>query len=181
MRCALIVAHPDDEAMWFAGYLLTHPGDWTVICCSIPRTDPVRAWKFYDACTTLGVVGKVIPVTETPPSQRLLGLHMLDLTGYELILTHGSEPEPGYGHQHIHHQHVHQHVTRGYPNHSIKTLGQGGEQIRLTESQLARKHAALRCYDHRLPYQGELIPKWQALLHRYCETGGYDLGVESYA
>ena len=180
MRRALVVAHPDDESIWFGGYVLANPGDWTIFCCSIPRVDPIRAWKFYAACEVLGVRGKVLPVTERPPNQPLMALHLLDLDPFDLIVTHGRGPEPGYGHQHVHHAHVHQHVMANFAAKPIRTLGER-EQIRLTADQRARKEAALRCYDHLLPYNGRLMPKWKALLHRYCETGGYDLGVETYA
>ena len=178
-RAALVVAHPDDESLWFAGYVLRHPYNWIIIACSIPRIDPVRAWKFYDACRTLGAQGRVLPHVESPPDRPLAGLHMLDLNGFDLIVTHGDKPEPGYGFQHPHHAQVHSFVVEKWAHKPCVFLG-GAEQIRLDSAELARKQEALRCYDHLLPYQGRLIAKHTALMHRYCEAGGYDLATESY-
>ena len=61
MKRAIVVAHPDDEVLWAGGLPLRFPGDWTVVCCSTPAKDPVRAEHFFDACDVLGVKGKIFP------------------------------------------------------------------------------------------------------------------------
>ena len=57
---------------------------------------------------------------------------------------------------------------------------QGANVLCLDESITARKLRALQCYSHVLPYNGKTMPKWEALLHRYIEVGGYEFDVESY-
>lgn len=170
-----VVAHPDDEVLWSAGLMLAMPGKWTVICCSIPRIDPVRAWKFYDACAELGAQGRVLPMTESEPDQPLRSLHMLDLNDYDLILTHGAAGE--YGHEH--HKQVHHYIMARWAHKPIVTFG-GERKHELSTDELCAKLRALKRYDHCLPYEGKSIPKWRALVHRYCDVGGYNLGVEAY-
>jgi hypothetical protein len=169
MRSAIVVAHPDDETLWCGGYPLRYPGDWTVLCCSVPRIDPIRAIKFFDACAILGVCGDVLPFTESQPNEALGHLDKLDLSGFDLILTHNAAGE--YGHRH--HQSVHQYVTR---HATCKVMTFKGTQVRLdlTPDETARKLAALACYDHTSPTDAK--PKWQALLDRYH----IDPTVETY-
>lgn len=171
---AIVVAHPDDESLWCAGLPITEPGDWTIICCSIPRIDPIRAWKFHDACAVLGAISRLIPIPETSPTEPLTSLHWLDLSGYDEIYTHGEAGEYG----HLHHCQLFEHVTRHWAYKPIFTFWGRDRSIELTPDQWRRKRAALKCYDHVLPYGGRNIPKWQALLERYGHT---DLKTETYA
>lgn len=178
-RAALVVAHPDDETLWCGGLLLRHPAiDWTVIACSIPRRDPERAWKFYEACAELGAQGRVLPVQETEATQPL-GLDLLDLSGFDLVVTHGAAGEYG----HPHHRQVHRVVRAMVPARLLaigwRPGGGGTHWLALQPSEVARKLAALRCYDHRAPLD-DGKPKWQALLDRYVDREGLDFGVESY-
>jgi hypothetical protein len=166
VKRVLVVAHPDDEALWFGGLLIAEPGDWTCICCSIPRTDPIRAYKFFDACDVLGAKGRLLPFTEGEE----LDLSHLDVSGFDQVVTHGVVGE--YGHRH--HVQLNRHligaVTGRYG------MLPGTKRIELTASQYERKVQALRCYDHTSPYDRK--PKWQALLDRYGTE--FDLTVETY-
>lgn len=168
-KSVMVVAHPDDETLFGAVALTLMPGEWTVICCSIPRIDPIRAWKFFDACDVFGAKGRLIPITETEPSERLNGLEMLDLSEFDQIVTHGEAGEYG----HVHHKHVHQFVTGRWAHKPIKCFANKGEagskEIRLDGFAAEKKKEALRRYDHCLPYGGRVIPKWQALLERYAD------------
>jgi hypothetical protein len=95
-RRILVTAHPDDESLWFAGLLLRYPGPWTVVCCSIPQKDPIRAYTFYDACAWLGARGRVLPWVENKDQPlALCALETLDLEGYDLVVTHGRNGEYG--------------------------------------------------------------------------------------
>src|SRR6185369_9909067 len=95
MKRVLVVAHPDDESLFFGGLLASEPGDWTVISCSIPRTDPIRAWKFFDACEVLGAKPRLLPFSETE-----FNISALELSSFDQIVTHNSAGE--YGHpQHL--------------------------------------------------------------------------------
>jgi LmbE family N-acetylglucosaminyl deacetylase len=174
---ALVVAHPDDETLWAGGYLLRHP-DTTVICCSVPRHDSIRAWKFFDACDSLGVKGRIIPATESAPDKPLEHLGVLDLSRYDTIITHGKDGEYG----HLHHKQVHEFITSYYPEKNILSFGFGKGEIRLelTEDEQQRKLAALQCYDHIWPYQGRNIPKWRALMERYVWSNEVNFKLETY-
>lgn len=181
MKRAVVVAHPDDETLWAGGMIIRHPGDWTVICCTIPATDPIRAVKFHEACKILGAESQVFPHTEPPANERITWLDEIDLSGYDHIVTHNSMGE--YGHQQ--HRDVHRYVVRNYGKKLITTFGyrEGGygvHKIELTEFESARKLKALKCYDHCLPYDGRCPPKWEALLHRYIQTGGINFDIETY-
>ncbi len=175
MRRALVVAHPDDESLWFGGLLAAEPGDWTVICCSIPRTDPERAWKFFDACEVLGAKARLLPFTEAGAKEPLQDLDLMDLSGFEQIVTHNVVGEYG----HAHHVQINRTLVARYPD-KIVTGGYGkapgAKRIALNEHQLGLKMAALRCYDHTSPSDGK--PKWRALLDVYGPQ--FDLGVETY-
>lgn len=172
---ALVVAHPDDESLWFGGLLAAEPGDWTVICCSIPRTDPIRAWKFFDACDVLGAKARMIPAVETAPGEALKFVDQIDLSAFEQIVTHGAVGEYGHGH----HLQLNRVLRARYPGKVLTGCygkAPGPKRIALSEHQLGIKMAALRCYDHTSPSDGQ--PKWRALLDRYGSQ--FDLGVETY-
>lgn len=178
---ALVVAHPDDETLWFGGLLVAHPGDWTVICCSIPRRDAVRAHKFFAACERLGARGSLLPWTETEADCELTNLEHLELAHFGCVVTHNARGEYG----HLHHRHVHRHVAATYRG-PLLVSGYGQPQapyaVVLDEAQWQRKLDALMSYDHIAPYAGIAEPseKWEALLHRYAEVEGIDLKREPY-
>jgi len=174
MRRALVVAHPDDESLWFGGLLIAEPGDWTVIACSIPSADPIRAWKFFDACDILGARARLLPFEETA-----LRLEHLDLSGFDQVVTHSAAGEYG----HAHHQMVHRHVALRCAGRALVGLyGMPGAQtqdkvIALADEQWARKAAAIAAYDHVSPTDGR--PKGEALIARYGRQ--FNLRVERYA
>lgn len=184
---AVVVAHPDDEALWFAGLMLQWPIQWTVIACSIPAKDPERAWKFYKACDILGAQGKVVPVTESPVGQPLDAgvMRMLDeeLDQFDIIATHSVAGEYG------HNQHIDLH---GYCNwaHPDKTIsGMYGVPVEtiaarkgfqrwtcaLSDEQFDRKLDAIRAYDH--PHHSGRAC-WEFLLMQFEKK--FDLRNEIY-
>jgi len=175
---AMVVAHPDDETLWGGGLILRHPGDWTIICCSIPRRDPVRAEKFQDACRVLGATPRLIMETESEAHEPLPGLKHLDLEEFGHIVTHGAHGE--YGHDH--HKQVHAHVTGIYGHKRLsffgfRLAGVGHTVLVLKAEEVEKKLLALKCYNHICP--SYRIPKWEGLLKRY-KKDGYSIGVESY-
>lgn len=161
--------------MWFGGLLAAEPGDWTIVCCSIPRTDPERAWKFFDACEVLGAKARLLPFTETDPHEPLYYIGMIDLSEFDQILTHNLVGEYG----HPHHVALNRLLTSLYPD-RVVTGGygkaDGPKRVALNEHQLGVKMAAIRCYDHVSRLDG--VPKWRALIDRYGSQ--FDLGVETY-
>lgn len=171
MKRAMVVAHPDDETLWGAGWILRHPAEWTIYACSIPDRDPVRALLFYDACEVLGARGVVLPYVE----RDSLNLKHLRLDGFEQIVTHNHMGE--YGHRH--HKQVHDYIAATYPSVPVVHFGYGmrkARELRLNEAEQSIKERALRCYSHVLLYAGRMMPKWQALLERYK----IDMSVETY-
>ena len=172
-RMCCITAHPDDESLWAGGLL--QKGDWTVICCSIPHKDPIRAYKFYRACDVLGVKGIVLPFPEGESTKSFSHMDVIDLDLFDGVLTHNSSGEYG----HIHHKSVHHWVVENFKG-NIWTFGFGeGEYVhRLSKDEVERKMCALQSYDHKLPYMGRLTMKWEALLHRYMRD--QDFTKESF-
>ena len=171
---ACVVAHPDDEVLWAGGLLQT--GNWTVICCSVPRTDPIRAYKFFECCDVLGVKGRLLPFSEGGPSIEFPHLVALeDLSEFDGVLTHNETGEYG----HLHHRQVHRYVKDNFKG-PIATFGFGrGEHfIKLTEEELNIKVDAIQKYNHLLPYEGHVMEKYKALIHRYMQD--QDFGVESF-
>lgn len=179
METVVVTSHPDDEVLWAGGFILRNP--CTVICCSVPRHDSIRAWKFFDACESLGAKARLIPATEASPDIPLGHLDILDLSNYDLIVTHNSEGEYG----HLHHRSVHEHIVNHWGHKEILTFGYrkgsiGEIRLDLSKEEYERKLTALRKYDHLWPYRGTSIPKWEALLHRYGEIEGIDFSVETF-
>lgn len=178
----IVTAHPDDEVLWSGGLPIRFPElKWTIICCSVPRHDSIRAWKFFDACEVLGSYAKLIPVTETEPSEPLRNLEVLDLTPYDCIITHNQWGE--YGHRH--HQYVNQYITDVWKHKKILTFGfrkgeQGKKTLHLGADESYKKLQALKKYDHLWPYETGVIPKWEALLHRYVTLEGLPFDIETY-
>jgi LmbE family N-acetylglucosaminyl deacetylase len=175
-RRALVLAHPDDESLWAAGLLIRYPGDWTAICCSIPARDPIRAWKFFDACEVLGARARLMPFVEKP-NAPLDHLGELELDGFDLIVTHGAAGEYG----HPAHVALHELIARrrsrflaiGY-----RKAGAGELALQLSPAEWTQKLGALRCYDNIMTFRGRRMMTWEALRAEYGAT--FDLQRESY-
>ncbi len=172
----LVVAHPDDETLWCGGLLLRYHTNFQVICCSIPRRDPIRAWKFYDACHRLAIRrARILPVIEPDASSNFDHLSMLDLSEFDCIVTHNAVGE--YGHKQ--HVSVHEYVRSRWADRMISIgygLPPGETKVVLTAEESRRKQLALQCYDH--TSSSDRKPKWEALLQRYGTQ--YDLNTEYY-
>lgn len=165
--CLLVVAHPDDETMWFSSLLTEgYAKSWTVLCMSVPRIDPIRAWKFYEACAVLGARGEVVPFVESGPGESLDTLDLMGTPRFnqDVIATHGAHGE--YGHKH--HIDVHHAVVDHFPGRPIITT----QPFEHTARPLSPLHKqALRCYDHMTDYPPlGRVPKWEALEHRYGQV-----------
>jgi LmbE family N-acetylglucosaminyl deacetylase len=177
----LVTAHPDDECLWFGGLVLRYPGDWTIICCSVPTRDPIRAYKFFDACDDLGAKGRLLPFQETL-GRPLKSLESIALESYDVIVTHG--PKGEYGHPH--HRQAHSFV-RGRVNGPILCSAYNDLSdcpIELTAVEWSCKLAALKSYDHDMLWGGKWRPTWDALIAEYGTPGqhhGFDLKCERYA
>lgn len=178
-RGVVVVAHPDDESLWFAGLMIAWPLQWTVIACSIPESDPIRAWKFYDACEILGATGKVLPLQESGvymPLRKSVMEFLPDLSDFDVIVTHGTAGE--YGHRH--HIELGDKIAAKYPSKTARgcySLAEGELVVQLDGEQFARKQKAIDAYDHMAPADGGLT-KGEALIRRY--SAKFDLRRETY-
>lgn len=159
MSSAVVVAHPDDESLWCAGAVIREKAD--VICCTVPRRDPERAIRFFDAVRELGGYPILIPFVESPPDMPIPHLDALDLSKYEKVYTHNAQGEYG----HLHHKQIHEHVLETYSG-AIRTFNGDDEVIHLTAEESETKNRALACYDHCSPSDGGQT-KYEALLKRY--------------
>lgn len=138
-RALVVVAHPDDESLWCAGYLMAHPGT-DVLCCSIPKRDPERCVHFFQACGVLGANGYI---AGRLASNDKIDLHaaMLFASQYDEIITHNAKGEYG------HHAHIAVHHAMKSLGKPIRFFGYGFEKGEPID--LDTKMRALSCYTSR--------------------------------
>ena len=107
-RCAVIVAHPDDETLWTGGTILLHPeAEWTVVALC-RRSDRDRAPKFFESLEYLGADGAIGDLDDGPDQDPLPGhmvrkvvMDLLPSDRFDLIVTHGPQGEYTY---HLRHE-----------------------------------------------------------------------------
>jgi LmbE family N-acetylglucosaminyl deacetylase len=105
-KCAVIVAHPDDETLWAGGTMLIHPeSEWSIITLC-RKSDPDRSSKFFRALKQLnasGVMGDLDDGPEqTPLEERKTQNTIIQLLAedrFDLIMTHGLQGE--YTHEEV--------------------------------------------------------------------------------
>ena len=96
-RCAVIVAHPDDETLWAGGTILLHSdAKWTVVTLC-RKSDKDRSFRFFKALDELGAKGAMGDLEDgpeqTPLDRREVQntiLDMLPQRQFDLIITHGA-------------------------------------------------------------------------------------------
>ena len=95
-RCAVIVAHPDDETLWSGGIILTHPeSNWTIVTLC-RKGDADRAPKFFKALEGFNARGTMGDLDDGPEQSPLDSrevqdtiLKLLPSHTFDLIITHG--------------------------------------------------------------------------------------------
>ncbi len=95
-RCAVIVAHPDDETLWAGGTMMMHPdAKWTVVTLC-RKSDPDRAPKFFEALDRLNAKGAMADLDDGIEQMPLFAkevqntvLNLLESHKFDLIITHG--------------------------------------------------------------------------------------------
>ena len=99
-KCAVIVAHPDDETLWAGGTILMHPeSNWTVVTLC-RKSDPDRAPRFFRAIEKLNATGAMGDLDDGPEQLPLTSrqvqheiLQNLLSHRFDLIMTHGLNGE----------------------------------------------------------------------------------------
>ena len=125
LKCAVIVAHPDDETLWAGGTLLMNPdNDWTIIT-TCRKDDPDRAPKFFAALDVLNARGGMGDLDDGPDQLRLKPeqvqqtvLSLLPERAYDLIFTHSPQGEYT---RHRRHEEVAEAVLRLIESRQLKT------------------------------------------------------------
>jgi LmbE family N-acetylglucosaminyl deacetylase len=99
-KCAIIVAHPDDETLWAGGLILMHPQvKWTVVTIC-RKSDADRAPKFFKALEEFGANGYMGDLDDGPEQRPLDNgevqqtvMKLLPFDKFELIITHSTSGE----------------------------------------------------------------------------------------
>lgn len=99
-KCAVIVAHPDDETLWAGGLMLMHPEvEWTVVTMC-RKSDPDRAPKFFKALEKLSATGLMADLDDGPEQRPLNHAEvrrtirtLLPPERFDLVITHGLSGE----------------------------------------------------------------------------------------
>ena len=94
-KCAVIVAHPDDETLWMGGIMLMHPDcQWTVVTIC-RKSDPDRSARFFKALREFNAGGAMgdlddgaeqVPLSGRKVQDAILGLLQSDR--FDSIFTH---------------------------------------------------------------------------------------------
>ena len=99
-KCAVVVAHPDDETLWSGGIILMHPeSDWTVVTLC-RKNDPDRSPRFFRAIEKFNATGAMGDLDDSPEQSPLTSrsvqheiLQILPSNRFDLIITHGLNGE----------------------------------------------------------------------------------------
>jgi len=92
----VLVAHPDDEALWAGGFILGHPGWHWFVGTLCRASDPDRAPRFRRALERYGAEGAMADLDDGPEQKPLrdqdIGAALLGILPrrhFDLVLTHG--------------------------------------------------------------------------------------------
>ena len=141
----VVVAHPDDEVLWFGQLLLDTACD--VYCCMRPKNDPQRIEHFFKVCQKTGSKAHSLGYFE---------MDHLELDDYKTIVTHNEVGEYG----HPDHKFVHQYLVSNYENVITSGYGIGGVSVPAGEEKLD----LIKTYD----YQWNGAPRYAPLFRNWA-------------
>lgn len=103
---AIVVAHPDDETLFFSGLILASPdSNWTIVCATDGNADgngALRKKQFQQATELLNCKTQILldlpDIYEERLDQKVLSDHLASLDAFDEIYTHS--PIGDYGHPH---------------------------------------------------------------------------------
>lgn len=108
ITAAVIVAHPDDEALWAGGTILLHPEYRWCVTALCRAGDIDRAPKFFMALQRFGASGNIANLDDSPeqfplpiPEVQKTILSLLPANSFDLLFTHGPRGEYTYHRRHI--------------------------------------------------------------------------------
>jgi glycosyltransferase involved in cell wall biosynthesis len=100
----LVVAHPDDELLWFGGTILSHQDyDWTIACVTY-NGQTARGRDFLQVCRELRAHGVLLSLEDAPAAlldEEALEHKLRQLAAqrqWHVVFTHNANGE--YGHPH---------------------------------------------------------------------------------
>lgn len=152
MRALVLVAHPDDETIFFGGTMLMRPEvAWDVYCVTDGNWEgrgAAREGELRRACAVLGVTNAIMGDAPDDPARRLdldpLVVRLRAMGPYDEIYTHG--PLGDYGNKH--HQDVSRAAQLAFPDHgrlmAPATNVPATEVVQLSPAAFAAKAAVLR-------------------------------------
>jgi LmbE family N-acetylglucosaminyl deacetylase len=122
---AVIVAHPDDEALWTGGTILSHP-EWDLYVISLCRAnDTNRAPRFFTELKLIGAKGKMGDLDDSPEQKPLdekeveqAILELLPHKHFDLIISHNPSGEYT---RHIRHEEIGKAVIKLWHEKKIST------------------------------------------------------------
>ncbi|MFH1904030.1 MAG: PIG-L family deacetylase [bacterium] len=99
-KCAVIVAHPDDETLWAGGMILSNTQvDWTIITIC-RKSDTNRAPKFFKTLDNFKAAGFMADLDDGPEQNSLSSIEiqktimeLLPSSMFEIIITHSLDGE----------------------------------------------------------------------------------------
>jgi LmbE family N-acetylglucosaminyl deacetylase len=147
MKALAVVAHPDDETIFFGGYLLKHPHyEWTIVSVTY-TADSARGTEFLEACSRYRAKG-ILLGHKDGLNHEIEGLEAdlenLKVQNFDLIFSHNEQGEYG----HFQHQLVHRAVKSVFPfAYAFGYNSQADLQIQLNTFELGKKRKILKeCY-----------------------------------